>query len=120
MCGKYTLKKWELCVLVLTVLIGCLVKTFIEIGGLVFDIWHVIIMPAIFTLKTPKRHIYIIPANLMLFVFQFVSMFVKNIKGFIIPSDEVLVGMIYSIDVIIMLALYYFYSNMINERKEKK
>ncbi len=119
-CGKYKMKKWEICVLSITVLVGCLLKTFSQNLGLIFDVWQAIVLPAIFSIKRPKRHIYIIPANLMLFVFQFVSIFVKSIDGFIIPSDDVLVGMIYSIDVIIMLALYYFYSNIINDKKEKK
>lgn len=119
-CGKYKLLRWEFITLIVTVLLGCLLKTFSQNLGLIFDIWHGIVLPAIFTIKVPKRHILIIPANLMLFTFQYVSIFVKNIDGFIIPSDKVLVGMIYSIDVIIMLALYYFYSNIINQRKERK
>ena len=55
----------------------------------------------------------------MLFVFQAVSVFVKSVDGFVIPSNEILIGMIYSIDVFIMLGLYYLYSNISNFKKEK-
>ena len=118
MCGRYKLCKWELFVLIVTILLGAIIKTFSQVGGFIFDIWQSLILPAVFTLKTPHRHIYIIPANIMLMVFQLVSMFVKNVQNIIIPSNDILVGMIYSIDVLLMLVIYYLYSNIITKRKE--
>lgn len=118
-CGRLKYKKWELYVAIATVLIGTIAKSFNVVLGLLFDIWQGIIFPCLMSIKTPKRHIYVFPANIMLFVFQAVSMFVKSVDGFVIPSNEILIGMIYSIDVFIMLGLYYLYSNISNFKKEK-
>ena len=118
-CGKMQFEKWELIVAILTVMVGTLVKSLGFAAGVVFDVWQGIIFPCVITIKTPKRHKYVIPANVMLFVFQFVSMYIKSIYDFVVMWDEVFLGMIYSIDVLIMLALYYLYSNIINIRKEK-
>ena len=119
-CGRLKYKKWELYVTIATVLLGGLIKSFSFVFGLIFDIWQVIIFPCLMSVKTPRKHIYVIPANIMLFAFQFVSVYVKNITDFVVMWDEVLVGMIYSIDVLIMLFLYYLYSNILNSKKEGK
>ena len=119
-CGRLKFKKWELYVSIATVLVGTLAKTFNPIIGFAFDIWQVVLLPCVFTIKTPKRHFYVIPANIMLMAFQLISMFVKNVQDVIIPSDDILVGMIYSIDVILMMFLYYLYSNILMKRKENK
>lgn len=118
-CGKMKFEKWELIVAILTVLVGTFVKSFGFGIGTIFDIWQGLIFPCVITIKNPSKHKYVIPANIMLCVFQLVSMYIKNIYDFVVMWDEVLVGMIYSIDVLIMLSLYYLYSNILNSRKEK-
>ena len=120
LCGKTKFSKIEFIIVVCTVLVGTLIKSFFTIIGLIFDIWQFIVLPCAFTLKDTKRHKYVIPANIALFIFQAISIFVKNVQHFIIPSDEVLIGMIYSIDIILMLVLYYLYSNVKQLGKEKK
>lgn len=117
-CGKIKYKRWEFCVALASIIVSVFVKHYSVYWGLLCDIWVAVIFPCIMSLKTPKRHIYVIPANLMVLVFQFVSMYIKNITNFYILDDDVLVGMIYSIDVLIMLCLYYLYSNIIRLRKE--
>ena len=117
-CGKLKLNRIELLVLVLTVIVGTFIKHFNQYIGFAFDIWQVVIMPAVLTLKTPKRHIYIIPANIMLMAFQLISMFVKNIKLGILTDEGLLISMIYSIDVLLMILLYYGYSNIISKKGE--
>lgn len=119
MCGKYNYEKWELIVLIATVLVGTLVKIYSNALGLIFDVWQGIVMPCIFTLKNPKRHKFVIMGNALLFVFQAVSMFVKNIEIDIITEYGILTTMIYSVDVVLMILLYYLYSNTINKEKEK-
>lgn len=119
-CGKFKLENWQLFIVIVTVLLGTLAKILSPIIGFVFDIWQGFIMPCIFTLKYPKRHWLVLLANGLLMIFQLASMFVKNVQHVVIPSGDVLVGMIYSIDVILMLFLYFLYSNILNKTKEKK
>ena len=119
MCGKYKYEKWELIMLVTTILLGTIVKLYSNVFGLMFDIWQGIVMPCIFTIKCPKRHKFVILGNVLLFVFQAISMFVKNIKIDIVTDYGLLIGIIYSLDVLIMIVLYYLYSNIL-QRKEKE
>lgn len=119
MCGKYKYERWELIILIITVLVGTLVKLYSNILGLFFDVWQGIIMPCIFTIKNPKRHKFVVLGNVLLFVFQAVSMFIKNIEIDIITEYGILTTMIYSIDVVLMILIYYLYSNTIINKKEK-
>lgn len=119
-CGKKSFRKWELLVVIATVIIGTLIKYFNQYVGLVFDVWQFIIMPCVFTLDNKRRHIYVIPANILLFVFQAISMFVKNIEFGILTDKGLLISMIYSIDVLLMVLLYYGYSNVIIMKGESK
>lgn len=119
-CGKKSFRKWELLVVIATVIVGTLVKYFNQYVGLVFDVWQFIIMPCVFTLDNKRRHIYVIPANILLFVFQAISIFVKNIEFGILTDKGLLISMIYSIDVLLMVLLYYGYSNVILMKGESK
>lgn len=117
MIGKYKYEKYELVSLIFTVLIGTLVKYFSGFYGMLFDIWQGIIMPCLFTLKNPKRHKFILIGNILLFVFQFISMYAKNIDIDIVTEYGLMIGIIYSFDVLLMTMLYYLYSNIL-QRKE--
>lgn len=119
-CGRKSFRKWELLVVMATVIVGTLIKYFNQYVGLVFDVWQFIIMPCVFTLDNKRRHIYVIPANILLFVFQAISMFVKNIEFGILTDKGLLISMIYSIDVLLMVLLYYGYSNVIIMKGESK
>jgi hypothetical protein len=118
MCGKYKYEKWQLILLIVTVLIGTIVKIYSQKLGVVFDIWQIIIMPCVFTLKTPKRHFCVIIGNILVLIFQAVSLFVRDLSFGIVTENGLLIGIIYSIDVTIMYILYYLYSNF-HIRKEK-
>lgn len=112
-CGKKSFTKWELIIVIVTVIVGTFIKYFNQYVGFAFDIWQGFIMPCVFTIKTPRRHIYVVPANIMLMAFQLISMFVKNINLGILTDKGLLLSMIYSIDVLLMILLYYGYSNVI-------
>ena len=118
-------KKWELVILTITVLGGTSVKVFWnEIAGFVFDVWTVVFMPMLFLGKNYKRYIRILFANGLLMAFQLISIYVRNIHH-IILDENAFVGMLFSIDVLIMLVLYFSYSNLlakenvINKNKEE-
>lgn len=119
MCGKYKYERWQLIVLIITVLVGTIVKIYNNILGVVFDVWQGIIMPCLFTLKSPNRHKFVILGNGLLLVFQMVSIFVKDIDYIIVTDYGLLTGIIYSLDVLLMIFLYYLYSNVLAQRKEK-
>jgi hypothetical protein len=116
MCGKWKFNKTEFIVYSITIISVCAIKLFSSTLGIIFDIWHVIIMPCVFTIKNPKRHIWVIIGNILLVLFQVVSMVVKNLSLEIVTNNGLLIGIIYSIDVTLMFILYYLYSNI--KRKE--
>lgn len=117
-CGKCRFSKVELIVYSITVLLVCGIKLLSPYIGVIFDIWQVIVMPCLFTLKNTKRHFYVILGNLLVLIFQSTSLFVKNLSFEIVTENGLLIGIIYSIDVTIMYVLYYLYSNFYI-RKEK-
>ena len=69
--------------------------------------------------KKWKEYWKVIVGNILLVVFQLVSMYVKNIKLGIL-GDNNLIGLIFSLDILIMIMLYYGYSNLIKINKNKK
>lgn len=116
---KTKYKAWQLIILILTVLGGTALKIWNNTYGLYFDIWQVILMPIIFLNKEFKKWLNVIIANILLFGFQIISMYTKNIE-FGVLGDSILVGAIYSIDVLIMLILYFAYANVINNKDKDK
>lgn len=71
--------------------------------------------------KITKKWIllYFLLGNIFNLLFQIISAFTKNI-GVNIMDESTLITLIYSIDMFIMLSLYYSYSNLLNNRKENK
>lgn len=116
---KTKYKAWQLIILILTVLGGTALKIWNSTYGLYFDIWQVIIMPIIFLNKEFKKYLNIVIANILLFGFQIISMYTKDIE-FGVLGDSILVGTIYSIDVFIMIVLYFAYANVINNKDKDK
>lgn len=117
---KTKYKAWQLIILILTVLGGTALKIWNSTYGLYFDIWQFIIMPAIFLSKQFKKYLNIIIANVSLIVFQLISMYVKDIEIGTILGDSVLVGTIYSIDILLMVILYFAYVNIISKDNNHK
>lgn len=116
-CKRTKYEKWEFIVFLSTILVGTAIKLLNDKIGLVFDIWQLLIMPMIFVGRSKKQCLRSVIGNLLLFIFQAISMLVKNIDISIITNSSVLISLIYSLDVDIMIILYYLYSNSIKERK---
>lgn len=112
-------KAWQLSIVIITVLVGTAVKIWNTTAGLVFDIWQGIFMPMVFLGKRWRSYWKIIVANVLLVVFQLISMVAKNIDIEIL-GESLLIDIIFSIDVLIMLALYFAYSNVIKIKREEK
>ena len=117
-CQKIKYEKWQLIILIATVIVGSALKMINQYLGLAFDVWQFIVMPCVFTIKSPKRHKYVIVANILLLAFQFISAFVKNVGITVMTNNSALISSIYSIDIILMILIYYGYSNSI-KRKDK-
>lgn len=111
-------KKWQLIVVVATVLVCNLMKSFGTIIGLIADVWQLIFMPFVFVIKERKKYKNVIIANFLLLLFQFASAIIKNVDIVVMSNDRALIASIFSIDVILMVLLYFGYSNLIS-RKEK-
>lgn len=111
-CQKLKYEKWQLITVLITIVIGIPIKTYSQIFGLVFDVWQMILMPCLFTIKYPKKHWNVVIGNILVVIFQVISMFVKNIGIKVLTSESVLTMMIFSIDVFLMVILYYLYSNL--------
>ena len=117
--GEYKFKRWQLIIVVLTVLVGTYLKLLNSAIGTIFDIWQVILMPCLFLYNNWKR-LWLVPlANILLIVFQLISMLTKNLAITIVLSNGLLIGIIYSIDVTLMMFLYYLYSNIIKQKRRK-
>lgn len=113
------MKRCQFLITTITVFIGVFIKLLNPTIGFVFDIWQAIVMPALFSIKNPKRHWNIILANVLIIIFQLISMFVKNVNSIVVHNEGVLVSSIFLIDVLLMILLYYAYSNIIKERRKK-
>ena len=104
-------KKWQLFVLVLTVLVGSAIKMISSLFGLIFDIWQLIGFPTMLLGRNYRKYWRVILANVLLFGFQCASFFIKDIHAYIL-GDSILIGTIFSIDVWMMLLLYFAHSNI--------
>lgn len=115
---KTKYNNWQIIVVVITVLSCNLLKSMGTIIGLIADVWQVILMPFVFVIKEKKKYKNILIANILLVAFQFLSLIAKNVGLIVMSNDGALVAAIYSIDVLLMVLLYFGYSNII-KRKEK-
>ena len=120
MCQRRKFVKWELITTIATVAVGTLIKIFNQEIGLIFDLWQLVIMPMVFEGRGKRRCFIVILGNILLVTFQFVSMIVKNIGIGFITDNGVLISSIFAIDVIFMIVLYYFYSFILAEGRNKK
>jgi hypothetical protein len=107
---KFTVKQFI--VILATTLVGTLVKLLNNKIGSLFDIWQFIIMPSILTIKNPKRHWIVLLSIGLLFIFQLLSLIVKNLQIEFVTNNGLVISLIYSLDITIMIILYYLYSNL--------
>lgn len=111
---------WQLSIVIITVLVGTAVKIWNTIGGMIFDVWQGIFLQILFLGKKWQSYWKILIGNVLLIVFQLISMFIKNIDVGTTLGDSVLIGVVFSIDVLIMIILYYAFANVIKIKKENK
>ena len=117
MSGKLKFSWWEIMLVAIGNSLSSCIKAFnLNSIGLILDVFNTIIAPCIITIKQPKRHWWVAIGNIMLVIFQLVSMFVKNI-GIGIVDESTLIGAIFSIDVLLMSTLYYLYSNLVSIKR---
>lgn len=109
---RYT--KTQLIIVICTVLIGSFIKIKSVSLGWVFDIWQGFIMNAIFLGKRFKKYIRIIVGLILLLAFQLLSMVTKDL-GITTLGSQLLIDMIFPIDVILMELLYFSYANLIKK-----
>lgn len=114
---QYKFTKFQFIVVIITVIIGSIVKTWFAQFGIIYDLWQMIFMFVLFFKKKYKCYLRVIVGNILLIVFQLVSMFVKNLAIDIVTINGNLITFIYSIDITIMLILYYLYSNLSKLKK---
>lgn len=112
---KFSLK--EFLFTFISILISCLLKLINQTIGAFFDIWIGFGLPFVLLSKDFKKkwwHVFI--AYAFSFVFQLISLLVKNLSIGII-DDSTFISLIYMIDVYIMCILYYLYRNYQKENK---
>lgn len=94
----------------------CVENEIIDIVGFVLSFLPLCICPMILS-KKPLRSIL---AFIMYAIFQAISVVVKGLSITKVNDESSLIGLIFSIDVYIMLILYYLYSLMPNKKKTAK
>ena len=111
-CQKLKFEKLELIIIIFTVLIGNIIKLCSNTFGLIYDIWQMFAMPCFFLRETPKKWLNSLLGNILLVIFQLMSLFIKNIGIKILTGESLIITLIFSIDVFIMILLYFGYSNV--------
>lgn len=102
----------------ISILISCFLKLVNQTIGGIFDIWIAFGLPFVLLGKEiPKKWWHIFIAYAITFVFQLLSLIVKNLSIGII-DDSTFISLIYMIDVYIMCVIYYLYRNYEKEKKE--
>ena len=114
---KYKFNKKEFIFTFVSVLFSCFFKLKSNLIGFLFDIWIFFIMPMICLGKDFKKYWKVVLAAAMTFLFQLISLLVKNIS-IINVADDYFIGLIYMIDLYIMCNLYYLYRNYQKENEK--
>lgn len=110
---------WQLLVVIITVFCGTALKMYNRNLGVYYDIWQMVGMPFVLSCFNIKKLFNIVIGNVLLVAFQIISMYTKNL-GLNLLGSNLVIDTIYGIDVIIMLALYYAYANLIKTKKGEK
>lgn len=97
------------------------VKIFISANYyILFDLLSGFIVPFILVFKTNKKYFRIIIAYVLNCGFQAISAAVRNLAPFEIVNGSLFVELLLSLDVLIMIVLYYLYTLYENSKKEEK
>lgn len=111
---KLWFSKKDLLFVIPSILIGVGLRLINNIVGYFVDVWQYFVLPLFIENKFHKN-VYVRRIALgfvLTFIFQVISLLVKNIGLKIITNGSFLIASIYAIDVFIMSLLYYLYSNV--------
>jgi hypothetical protein len=115
---KYKFSLKEFLFTFISIIISCFLKLTNQHIGVIFDLWIAFGLPFVLLGKSfSKKWWHVIIASLLTFVFQFISLLVKNLSIGII-DESTFVSLIYGIDVYIMCFLYYLYRNYVKEQNK--
>lgn len=85
--------------------------------SIITDIWIFFVFPCILIGKDFNKYWQVLVAWLLTFLFQFISLIVKNLALKQV-DDSTFISLIYMIDLYIMCILYYLYRNYVKEKKQ--
>lgn len=114
--GEYKFSRTQFLTTIVVVALDTASKYINPTLGVLLDVFMVVILPMLFLKKDLKKYIYIPIGLVLILAFQVISLLARNL-GLVNVADSYFVGFIYSIDVYIMLVLYYLYRNTKKERK---
>ena len=115
--SRYKFETWQLIILVVSILALTPLKILNSPLSFIADIWEGILLPILFLGKRFKEYWKPLFANVILIVFQVISLVTKNLSIGNVTENGLLIGIIYSIDVTLMVILYYLYSNEVRRKK---
>lgn len=119
MTQKMWFSRQELYFVISTFIICHALQYIIEFGGIISSVMTAIVVPMVLLGKFSKKWWNILIGNVLIIVFQFLSMIVKELS--LIKFNETsLTAIIYMIDAYIMMAIYYLYANLINKKGKIK
>lgn len=108
--------KIDWAMIVPSIIVSCFLQLLAGKWSIITDIWIFFLLPCVLLGKEYKKYLSVLIAWLLTFLFQVVSLAVKNLA--IAPIDgSTFVSLIYSIDIYIMCGLYYLYRNFNKECK---
>lgn len=108
--------KKDLVLTISSMVISCFVQLLANKWTIITDIWIFFGLPCVLIGKEYKKYFSVIIAWLITFLFQIISLVVKNLA--IKPVDDsTFISLIYMIDLYIMCILYYLYRNLNKEKK---
>lgn len=114
---KYKFNRFELSLTFISVALSTGIRYFTDKYSIAFDILLCFILPIVFLGKDYKRYYHVIIAWVLTFLFQLVSLLVKNV-GVVVIDESTFISLIYGIDVYIMCFLYYLYTNFKKENEK--
>lgn len=109
--------------IILILLPASIFKEYLLILGLIIDTIVWIIYP-FYRLYKNKNNLKtcilrVLIGNILIIIFQIISSLTRNI-GYYIPLNDVLIGLVMSIDYYLMIALYYLHTRNYYYKKEVK
>ena len=111
---KFKPTKKDFIITTASVFISCFCQMTIGKWSIITDIWLMVGLPILLLGKNYKKYWQVLVAWCLTFLFQVISLLVKNFALKQI-DESTFISLIYSIDVYLMCALYYLYRNYLKE-----